>query len=188
MHHVGCALYPVPSMPCYSLHHHIGGCREMSLRKKSGWRSENEELWGGFSVAQNHSFTRTLTQEPGVMSETAQPPSSFYLIMCMRPALLQTKDLKEEATCGLHLNTNMWCQRYFSKWDTQGELIRSCRQTTTVQRTVACRGMGSVLPEPWSYLDSGLKRVHHHVAIETCSLISRQDAVLSKPDVTALLE
>ena len=32
------------------------------------------------------------------MSEMAQPPSSFYLIMCMRPALLQVKDLKEEGT------------------------------------------------------------------------------------------
>lgn len=50
-------------------------------------------------MAQIHSFPRALTQEPGVMSETAQPPSSFYLIMCMRPALLQKKDLKEEATC-----------------------------------------------------------------------------------------
>lgn len=150
-------------------------------------RDLQADLWGGFSVAQNHSFTRALTQEPGVLSETAQPPSSLYLIMCMRPALLQMKDLKEEATCGLHLNTNIWCQKYFSKWDTQGELIRSCRQTTTMQRTVACRG-GNVLLEPWSHLDSAPKRVQHHVAIETCSLISGQDAVLSKPDVTALLE
>lgn len=67
-------------------------------------------------------------------------------------------------------------------------MIRSCRQTATVQRTVACGGMGSVLPEPCDYLDSAPKRVHHHVAIETRSLISRQDVVLSKPDVTALLK